>query len=757
MAPVASNGGMTGDLGSVALHDKLAPLAVNGAPTSQANGGNAAGGQIAHGNGHGAAAAGPISAGQWSSNTTGSSNATTPTSSRPASPLMFNHAFELSLKEKIQARYASNDKFFSLEFFPPRTKSGAINLLARFERMGAGNPLFVDVTWHPAGNPAGDSETSSTMIAQAALNYVGLETMLHMTCVGSRSADIVRYCNKAKSLGIRNILALRGDLPDVDDQWQHDTQGLNYATDMVRLLRAEFGDDFTVCVAGYPTGHPEAASYEQDLLHLKEKVDAGSDFIITQLFFKASTFKKFVDDCRAVGIHCPILPGLMPIQSFDSLKHIVKLSKLEVPKDIQDVVMPLKGNDEAIRNFGIHCTVEIMRDLFSSGYAQGVHFYTLNREVATMSVLKQLGLWTSDPIKPLPFKLAADHKRCREEVRPIFWTKRSKSYIYRTRHWDEFPNGRWGNSASPAFGDLKDYYLFYLASKSSKDELLKMWGPELSSEQDVWNVFYRYLTGEINDAGVKVTKTPFSDDALDPETGLIAEKLAEVNRKGVLTVNSQPHVNCTPSSDAVVGWGHPGGYVFQKAYLEFFTSEENLLALLQVLGRFPGVNFQAVNKDGTFNCTNMRKLKPIAVTWGVFPGSEIVQPTIVDPVSFNAWRGEAFALWKEQWAKLYEAGTRSRQIIDEISDRYFLVNLVDNDFPRGNCLFDVLDDMFARRRLNDKLAVDMDLNAMASTMAHCNLARADSSGSSCYSRNVSIDNGAHTESELVASVIAETC
>ena len=649
-----------------------------------------------------------------------SSNDTTPNSSRPSSPgpVFLNTCFETSLKDKINKRIESRDKFFSLEFFPPRTKSGAINLLARLERMGMGHPLFVDITWHPAGNPAGDTETSSMMIAHSALNYVGLETMLHMTCVGSENRQIVSYVEKCKKLGIRNILALRGDLPNIDDEWVMKEDGLNFATDMVRLIRKEFGDDFTICVAGYPSGHPEAPSYEEDILRLKEKVDAGSDFIITQLFFNSSTFMKFVDDCRAAGINCPIIPGIMPIQSFDSLRHIVKLSKLQVPDEIQKVVQPLKGNDDAIRKFGIHHAANLIKELFAAGYAPGVHLYTLNREVASINILKQLGLWNIDPPKPLPFKLAADSKRAHEEVRPIFWNKRSKTYIYRTRHWDEFPNGRWGDSASPAFGDLKDYYLFYIASKSPKDELIKMWGSELQSEEDVWSVFYSYLTGSPNKNGVKVTKTPFNDDSLDRETELIAEKLADINLKGVLTINSQPAVNCQPSNDPVVGWGKPGGYVFQKAYLEFFISEENLVALLQVLGRFTAVNFHVMNHDATFNFNNGQKSKPIAVTWGVFPGSEIVQPTVVDPVSFNAWRAEAFGIWRDVWGKLYPDDSHSRGIINDIVNKYYLVNLVDNDFPKGNCLWEVLDDMFARKKLNDKLNQQPTLNNVVNSLTY---------------------------------------
>merc|ERR1712128_186561 len=486
------------------------------------------------------------------------------------------------------------------------------------------------------------------------------------------------------------------------EEWQYDPEKFNYATDLVKHTRQHFGDDFTICVAGYPTGHPEATVYEDDLMHLKEKVDAGADFIITQLFFKASTFKKFVDDCRAIGINCPILPGIMPIQSYDSLRHIVKLSKLEIPDEIKNVVTPLKGNDDAIRNYGIHQATQMIKELFISGYAHGIHFYTLNREVASTAILKNLGLW-SDIKKPLPFRLSADPARTEEEVRPIFWTQRPKSYIHRTRHWDEFPNGRWGRNDSPAFGDLKDYYLFFLASQSPKAELKKMWGEELTTEQDVWNVFENYIGGKPNKDGLMVQRTPWCDSELSPETGLIAENLAKVNKHGVLTINSQPSANCVPSDDPILGWGQPGGYVFQKAYLEFFTSEENVLALIQVLGRFPGVNFQVVNKNGLINYTNIRGRKSVAVTWGVFPGREIVQPTIVDPVTFDNWRTEAFGLWTEQWAKLYEPDGTSRKIIEGIAESYYLVNLVDNDFPQGNCLWEVMEDMFSRRKLNDKL------------------------------------------------------
>ncbi|KAA8591232.1 hypothetical protein FQN60_002175 [Etheostoma spectabile] len=384
--------------------------------------------------------------------------------------------------------------------------------------------------------------------------------------------------------------------------------------------------------AGYPTGHPEAESYEDDLRHLKEKVDAGADFIITQLFFRADTFLKFLDDCRAIGITCPILPGIFPIQGYQSLRQLVKLSKLEVPEEITRVIEPIKENDAAIRNYGIQQAVEMCRVLLDSGKVPGLHFYTLNREVATMEVLRQLGLWIEDPRSVAP-------------VAPLA-----------LQHGGGLFPGQ-GNSSSPAFGELNDYYLFYLKSKSSKDALLKMWGEELLSEESVYEVFTCYIAAQPNRSGHKVMCLPWNDEPLAPETNLLKDEL-------------------------------------EKAYLEFFTSSENVNALLKVLKKYePRVNYHIVNVHGR-NLTNAPDMQPNAVTWGIFPGREIVQPTVVDPDSFMYWKDEAFALWIEQWAKLYEDESPSRMIIKYIHDNYFLVNLVDNDFPLESCLWRVINDMF---------------------------------------------------------------
>lgn len=187
--------------------------------------------------------------------------------------------------------------------------------------------------------------------------------------------------------------------------------------------------------------------------------------------------------------------------------NITRLSKIHMPDDLKNALLPLKDNDEAVRSFGIQHCIDMCRELLESGLVNGLHFYTLNRDYATRLILQALGMWSERPRRSLPWKTSANHTRCREEVRPIFWSTRPKSYIYRTLDWDEFPNGRWGDASSAAFGELSGYYhLFYLRPKAVREELLQMWGQELTSDKDVWDVFVRYLTGEPNNNNVKVSR-----------------------------------------------------------------------------------------------------------------------------------------------------------------------------------------------------------------------------------------------------------
>ena len=172
---------------------------------------------------------------------------------------------------------------------------------------------------------------------------------------------------------------------------------------------------------------------------------------------------------------------------------------------------------------------------------------------------------------------------------------------------------------------------------------------------------------------------------LAQESQQISSNLINLNEMGFFTINSQPNVNGTPSEDAVVGWGGAGGRVYQKAYLEFFTSKDKLNALLKSIKSTENISYQAINIDGDL-ITNLPENSVMAVTWGVFPGKEIMQPTIVDTRSFLIWKDEAFGLWMSDWASIYEEKSEAFKLLKEIYETYYLVNIVDNNYVDSNLL-----------------------------------------------------------------------
>lgn len=245
-----------------------------------------------------------------------------------------------------------------------------------------------------------------------------------------------------------------------------------------------------------------------------------------------------------------------------------------------------------------------------------------------------------------------------EDVRPINWANRPKSYIKRTVAWDEFPNGRWGDNRSPAFGDLSDSH-FFRPMEGKKEDRVAMWGEAPITHTDVYEVFAKYIMG-------KIPILPWSESSLQPETVSISTKLAEINRRGFLTINSQPAVNGVRSDHPVYGWGGPGGRVYQKAYIEFFAPPSLMPMIAKVVGRYNSLSYYATDcRQVEYVSTPNRQVT--AVTWGVFPDKEILQPTIFDPDTFLVWSKEAFQLWITAWASLYDDETDSSALIYEVS------------------------------------------------------------------------------------------
>ncbi|KAJ3312573.1 hypothetical protein HDV04_002890 [Boothiomyces sp. JEL0838] len=580
----------------------------------------------------------------------------------------------MKITEKIKIAEAEGRPYWSFEYFPPKTETGVINLFDRMERMQLLGPEFVDVTW----NAGGTSSDTTMEICATAQKVYGLETCMHLTCTNMPREKIDIALREAKANGIQNILALRGDPPRGQENWTSVETGFSYATDLVRYIRKEYGDYFCIGVAGYPEDHPDSTEKGKDLVYLKEKIDAGADYVVTQLFYDCDVYINWVKEVRALGITAPILPGMMIIQSYNGFKRMTTLCKTKVPQYIYDDLEPIKDDDQAVKDYGVKMMIDMCNRLHEAGQ-QGFHFYTLNLERSTRLILQGLGFTPEvENVKKLPWNPSLAHNRKEENVRPIFWRNRPKSYIARTQNWDEFPNGRWGNSSSPAFGDLDGYGTNL---KYPADECLRLWDHP-TSIQEVSKVFVEYINGNIS-------CLPWSDSPLQLESDVLKERLLTLNKSGYLTINSQPAVDGALSSDKVYGWGPKNGFVYQKAYLEFFISPRSLDILLDHISKYPYITFYAVNREGDLK-TNTKGESPNAVTWGVFPGQEIVQPTVVDGQAFMAWKDEAFELWR-QWSSLYEKDSTSRKLLEGVYDNWFLINIVDNNYKSRFAIFDLLD------------------------------------------------------------------
>lgn len=582
---------------------------------------------------------------------------------------------------KISQKFENAEKegriVWSFEYFPPRTAQGLQNLYDRIERMRLAGPEFIDITWG-AGGKNSDLTLSLVQVCQ---QTIGLETCMHLCCTEMPEEKVKEALRIAKEYGCQNILALRGDPPNGQSTWEPTPGGFSKAIDLVKYIRAEYGDYFDIAVAGFPQGHPETPegvdAQALEIQYLKEKVDAGASFIFTQMFYDVNIFIAWVKRVRAAGIQVPIVPGIMPIQSWQKFMTWVKRESIVVPQKFWDVLLPVQDNDEEVRAVGTKLVADMCRDIVNCGLGiRGLHVYTLNLEKGARMLLEELQLESRrEQVHPLPWRPSLTPNRRAEAIRPIFWANRQQSYLSRTEDWDEFPNGRWGDSRSPAYGDLDGYPV---KIDVPANDALSMWG-EPEKFQDITSLFAKFCRNELK-------ALPWSSQPPSKETSVINSQLAKMNELGYLTINSQPSVDGASSEDVTHGWGPAGGYVYQKAYLEFFVAPNLLDELVRRIEKDPRITYYAVNRQGDLR-TNTHSEGPNAVTWGVFPGKEIIQPTIVEAVSFIAWKDEAFELGM-QWANYYPEGSTSRKLIQNVMNTSYLVNIVANDFKDGLSIFE---------------------------------------------------------------------
>jgi len=277
------------------------------------------------------------------------------------------------------------EPLFSFEFFPPKTEEGERNLLAAVEALKPLNPAFVSVTYG-----AGGSTRDKTLeVVDRIRSDYGLEAMAHFTCVAATVDELRTTLDSLSELGVENVLALRGDPPE-GGEWTATDGGLSYSSELVELIATEY-PQFAIGAACFPETHIAATNPEDDLRHLKEKVDKGVDVLVTQLFFENDLYFDFVERARAIGIETPIVPGVMPITNVAQITRIAQLCGSDLPAALQSELEARADNPEAVQEFGVAYATLQCAELLAGG-APGIHFYTLNRSPATRAILSALRL-----------------------------------------------------------------------------------------------------------------------------------------------------------------------------------------------------------------------------------------------------------------------------------------------------------------------------------------------------------------------------
>lgn len=280
----------------------------------------------------------------------------------------------------ISEFFKSKKPIFSLEFFPPKNDAGGERILKTAGILKPYNPDFVSITYG-----AGGSTRETTMqYARILKNDFGFEVMPHLTCVGHTQDELLKILEDFSEEGFCNIMALRGDPPQGETQFQPVKGGLSFATELVALIRKYF-PHFGIGVGGYPEKHPESPSKNQDLYHLKEKVDAGADFITTQLFFDNEVYFQFVKDCKANQIDIPVLPGLLPVLSMGQVQRFCKMCEATLPDTLRDRLQESTEADQP--GVGSNWAKEQVKELLDGG-APGFHLYALNQSAASVEILE---------------------------------------------------------------------------------------------------------------------------------------------------------------------------------------------------------------------------------------------------------------------------------------------------------------------------------------------------------------------------------
>ncbi|MFA4844210.1 MAG: methylenetetrahydrofolate reductase [NAD(P)H] [Candidatus Margulisiibacteriota bacterium] len=273
----------------------------------------------------------------------------------------------------------------SFEFFPPKTPEQEEELLAVIGQLKTFKPDFVSVTY----GAMGANREKAFFWANEIKSKYGLEPVAHLTCVNASKDDIAARLDELEKIGVENILPLRGDPPAGTDGLRLTADGFKHASELIAFIKQR-QPNFCLGAAGYPEKHPESPSFAKDLDYLKMKVEAGAEFIITQLFFDNRLFSSFVQSCLRAGITTPILPGLMPITSLHQIKRFTGICGATIPPELMAKLEKHQADPQAIKQIGTEFTIAQARGLLKSG-VKGLHFFVMNQAEPISTVLSELG------------------------------------------------------------------------------------------------------------------------------------------------------------------------------------------------------------------------------------------------------------------------------------------------------------------------------------------------------------------------------
>jgi methylenetetrahydrofolate reductase (NADPH) len=286
---------------------------------------------------------------------------------------------------KIKNLFSQKRFILSFEVFPPKREGNLESLYVTITELGELKPDFISVTYGAGGS----TREKTIEISSRVKNEFNLEVLAHLTCVQSTKDDIAKILDSLKEKNVENILALRGDPPEGMERFTKTDGGFGYANELVQFIKTR--TDFSIGVAGYPEGHIEAPSLKVDMINLKRKVDAGADFIITQLFFNNDAFYNFRDRAMEIGIDVPILPGIFPILNYNQIIRIASLAGVRIPSRLREKVEKNKDNPQEVEKYGMEYAIIQVDNLIKNEIA-GLHLYCMNKSHPVKKILAELSL-----------------------------------------------------------------------------------------------------------------------------------------------------------------------------------------------------------------------------------------------------------------------------------------------------------------------------------------------------------------------------